>query len=142
MQESIYSQYETDTESEETGKWVEFRGGARIRVRSDNSTKARNWYAATAKKQRNLIASNGGILPPKLSDQNDIDLLTEALISGWDPVTILDRSGQEIPFTKENVRQLMTDLPSLRRDILYIARSDETFRSQAEEAAKESMKGN
>ncbi len=128
MSGSLYEAYQTDEQAEEQGAWVEVRAGVRLRIRSDNSLKARDWAMRRAKGQRQLLLANGHVLPPKLQDKNEIDMCTEVLITAWDGVT--DRDGNLLAFSRDAAKQLMTDLPALRREILYASRTEETFRKE------------
>lgn len=128
---TVFEAYATDENAERDGKWVELRAGLRVKVRYDDCLIAREWATKRAKKNRQLLIANGGVLPPKIQDQNHVDLLAEVLVVDWSGIT--DREGNPLPCTKDNVRMLMRELPSLRRDVLFIASTEETFRAEAAE---------
>ena len=132
---NIKDLYGTDSRLENEGAMVEFRGGIQIRVRSENSTIVREYANRLLKKQRQLYMANNGIVPPGISDKNDIALCTNVLITGWK--NVIGEDGKEVEFTPQNVERLMTDYPALRRDVMFAARTDETFRE-----VKEAMEGN
>lgn len=132
----LYEQYETDQTAENDGAWVEFRGGVKVKLRSENSEKAVDFAHKLAKKQRQLVVANGGLLPKKLQDANEVALCAQALIVDWQGVT--DRDGKALPCTQDNVRKVMQELPAFRRDVLFAARVDETFKAE-EMAAVEAM---
>jgi hypothetical protein len=142
---SLYEAYETDHKLEEEGAWVEIRDGVEFRIRSDQSSPVREFAAKLGKAQRQILQANGWVLPPKMSDRNDVLLCRTVLVTGWRMKqedgsykdVMLDRDGQELPFSPDNVEKLVSDLPALRRDILMIAKTDETYK-----AVRESMLGN
>lgn len=135
---SLKDLYGTDKTMENEGAWVELRGGIQVCVRSENSLKVREYANRVVKKQRQLYAANNGILPPALSDKNDIEMCVDVLITGWKNVPGDD--DKPLEFTPENVRRIMTDFPALRRDVLYAARTDETFRDLRD--GREAVAGN
>jgi allophanate hydrolase subunit 2 len=131
---SIWDQYGTDTQLEEDGTAVEFLPGVVITIRADSSQKVREHENGQMRRQRALIARNGGFLPPAVVDSNEIDLLAKAGVVAWQGVT--DRDGGELPCTEENIRSVMTALPHLRRDVRSAMRMSETFRRQAVEEVR------
>lgn len=131
-----YGDYALDATLEAEGAWVEFRGGMQLRVRSDSTRAVRQWANKNAKGQRQQIIAHGGILPVDMIDKNEIAMCAAVLVSDWRGVT--DRDGKPLPYSPENVRQVLTDLPSLRREVLFTARSEETFRPEADELGKTS----
>jgi hypothetical protein len=136
VSESIYDGYALDTQAENEGQWVDFRGKVQIQLRSDNSLQARKWSNRRIKQQRQQLIAHGGVLPPEVLDKNEIDLCAEVLVLSWR--NVLDRDGKPIPCTPDNARKLLTELPSLRRDVLFAARSEETFRPDVEALGKTS----
>lgn len=122
----LYEAYATDPKAEAEGVWIEFRAGAKLKVRSQSSLQAREWALRRAKGQRQLIMANGGALPPSLMDKNELDMCVEILVVDWQGVNNGD--GHAIPFTRENLRKVLTDLPVLRRDVMFVSQVDESFR--------------
>lgn len=133
--DNIFDAYATDVKAEEEGTEIELRNGAKIRIRSENSTKVRNFIARLVRKQRNIILREGGSLPAELQDKNEIDICAEVLVVGWS--NVVGPQG-EIAYTKQRCRELVTALPALRRDILMQARLEDTFKKQE----AEEMSGN
>lgn len=132
---SIFDAYGTDLQAEEAGVWIDLRQGVRVKVRSENSVKARAWAQARVLKQRSLYLGSGG-LPPEISDKNEVDLCAEVLVVDW--ANIFDQHKAPIPCTQANVRMLLTQLPALRRDIVTFSRIDATFKPETELAGKDS----
>lgn len=133
---SVFEAYALDEQAENDGRWVEFRGGIRIKLRSDNSDIVRKFSNRRVKAQRQQIVANGGLLPPEQMDKNEIALCVEAVVVDWEKVYGLD--GKLLPCTRENVQMLVTRLPALRREILFASRTEETFRPEVDELGKTS----
>lgn len=129
---SIFDHYGTDTTAENDGAWIEMRGGSQFCIRAEDSERVREWALRRAKSQRNHIIAHGGVLPPKLADKNDIDMCAEVIVVNWRAVQ--DAAGAEIPYSVDAARALFEQLPALRRDVLFVARTEETYRKQAVEA--------
>lgn len=129
---SLYEEYETDRSAEENGQWVDMKGGVKIKIRAEDSHFVRKWIAKQAKKRRVELMAAGGTLTPEQSDRYDIEACANVLISDWAGVT--NRAGELLPFSKANITQVLTDLPALRRDIIYASRVDETFKQDTKEA--------
>lgn len=132
---NVYQEYETDRSAEEDGAWVELRAGVKVKIRSETSSIVRDYATKLAKTQRNILKANGWVLPPKMSDRNDVLMCKNAIVTDWDGVS--DREGNPLPFSPDNVERVMTDLPGFRNDILFVAKTDETYKS-----VKEDMLGN
>jgi hypothetical protein len=132
---TAFDEYETSTEAEEDGAWVEFRAGVKVKIRSENSSEVREYLTKLTKTQRNILKANGWVLPPKLQDRNDVLACKNAIVTDWEGVT--DREGNPVPYSPDNVERILTALPRLREEILFIAKTDETYK-----AAKEDMLGN
>lgn len=125
---TLFGMYKTDAKAEADGKWVEIAPGAEFCIRSSNAIVVREYSDKLAKGQRSILMANKGVLPPALQDKNEIAVVANAILTGWRGPLIVDAAGNPMPFTKANAEWLMTELPGLRRDILFASRVDETFR--------------
>lgn len=128
--------YTTDTSAEQDGQWVEFRGGMEVKVRSDQSDKVRDYTNKLMKKQRQAYIANGGLLPPKMQDTNDLLLCVHAIVADWRNVVGDDK--KPLPCTSENLTNVLKKYPRFRQDIITASRTEETFRQDMVEA----MSGN
>lgn len=132
---NLFESYETDTVAEEEGAWVELRPGIHVRIRSSSSSTVREYATKLAKNQRNIMKANGWVLPPKMSDRNDVLLCKHAIVTDWNGVT--DREGNDVPYSPENVEKILIMLPRFREDIMFASQTDETYK-----ATREDMLGN
>lgn len=129
---TLYQQYQTDPEAEAEGRWVEFRPGIRVRIRSTTCDLVRTVEDRLAARLRPKLMANNWRLPPKDADAQDVELLAQAVVVAWDGVT--DAAGAALVCTPATVRTVMTALPAFRREVLMAARLDETFRVEVREA--------
>lgn len=123
---NLYNRFKTNQQAETEGTWLNFGDGLRVKVRSTDSTVVREYQAKLFKKNRQALSANGGILPPAVQDEMDVELLTNVVIVGWEKVT--DETGKELEFNRANVAKVLRDLREFRKEIQYLAGLGETFR--------------
>jgi hypothetical protein len=133
---SVYSAYAVDADAQNNGIWVSMRADTEFRIRADASDKVKSWSLRRAKSQRQLIIANEGILPAHITEKNEVDLCVEAVIVDWKNVSGPD--GTLIPYSAAAARKLMTDLPTLRRDILLVSGTEAAYRAEVDELGKTS----
>jgi hypothetical protein len=73
-----------------------------------------------------------GIMDDETSARILIEAYAESVVVGWKDVK--DRAGKNIPFNKENVIKLFTDLPDLFNDVKEQAANVAIFREEQEKA--------
>lgn len=130
---ALFDAYQTDKSMEEDGAWVELRGGIQVRIRSEQSSTAREYATKLTKQQRQILQANGWVLPTNLQDRNEVLMCKNALVVDWKGV--VDEDGEELKCTPANVERICTVLPRFRSDILQAARLDETYKSVKEDLA-------
>jgi hypothetical protein len=121
----LYERYATDEKLEAEGTWVDFGDGVRLKVISDQSEPMRQVRRRQQKKYRNYLVAMD--VPDHIERAMQVEQACTAVIA-WEGVT--DRTGAPLPFTRDHLRQVMTDLRELRRDVLFAAGSAETFRPE------------
>lgn len=124
---SLYAKYETDAAAVNDGTDVQFDENVTVRLRSIHSHEVRSCQRKLAQKSRKLYMRGGGTLSPADEDRQEVEVCAKAIIVGWSGVT--DRSGASLPFSVDAARQVLTDLPDFRRDIVLAASMSETFRA-------------
>jgi|LWDU01.1.fsa_nt_gi hypothetical protein len=135
---SIYSLFETDIDRESAGFAMTFQDGdveVTINIaRAGGSNKA---YAALMQKllrPHQLAASSGGV-NDDIAEEILIRVMSETLVTGWSG--IYDRDGEELPFSVETCKKVLTDLPQLRENIWEEANRVANFMmGDREESAK------
>ena len=129
---SPYNMFSTDKELE-TGKGVTIDYGAFKfvihRAGGANRTYQTALAAKSAPYRRQMSA---GTLSDDISTKIMAEVYADTIIKGWDGIT--DAKGKKIPFTRENVIKLLTDLPELFNAISDEANRLANFRKEELEA--------
>lgn len=101
-----------------------------FKLRSNDSDKARDWDFKRLKKQSPMY-QYGNTPPRSVLDNNDMDKLVEVTVAGW---------GLEDECSPENVRALLMQKPTVRRDIMLAAAKEKNYRAAiVESLAKNSV---
>lgn len=138
---SLYNAYETDRKAETEGVHLQIGTNSKgeistIRIRragGANQTFAKV-FEIKSKPHRRLMDIPGA-LDQRVQERIMREVYAESVVVGWE--NIEDRDGNELPFTKENVIQLFTDLPDLFRVVVKESQDMALFRKEArEEEAK------
>lgn len=130
----IYARYETDTDAEANGKWFteEFGPDIQLKIRRFNApavAKARN--AA----YRPLLKAYGSMdkIPDETHEEVGAKLLAEFVVTDWRGSGLVDRAGNEIPFSPEQALKLFTDLPDFAREVTLVSIAADNFRKETKE---------
>ena len=130
---SIYDVFETDTNDEIGGIWLDFPNGASFKVaRMGGSNKSFN---RKFRQRTKSFRGNVEAMPDEMLEQISVDAFVDGCLLDWEG--IVGRDGVEIPFSKENAKKLLKDLPELRDNLINEARNFENFRKESvDEVAK------
>jgi len=134
---SLYGMFKTNRDYETEGVWIEYGKDTRIKIaRAGGSNKT---YLAAVNKMnaeyKHQIANE--LLEEEVAEKLLLDVFVNTVILDWEGVS--DEDGNPLEFNKENVRQVMGDLPDLFRDIQRMAGTLAIFRAEAlEKEAKNS----
>lgn len=120
----LLAAYEQDLTAEREGAWVELQSGIKVKIRSEHSVEVREAARKLDKKYRALILSDG--MPADKQDERDTELCATTILVDWDRDCI-EAFG---PPTIDNFRKACLQLPAFRRDVVYKARLDETFKTE------------
>lgn len=128
---SLYAKFETDKSLETSGIELDYgpnTKGKTILIRIARAGGANDQYLkrmeAKAKPHRRQIQHE--TVDRVVISQIIKEVYAETVVLGWENVE--DREGNDMPFTKENVLKLFTDLPDLYADITEQAQSAALFR--------------
>lgn len=128
---SLYDHYGTDGNQERSGASVELYGTVFKLARAGGQNKA---YAKSLNVKTRSYR-RGNKLATRLSDEKSLEIMrevyAEAIVLGWDKV--VDRDGNEMPYSRENCIKLLTDLPDLFDDIRAAAEERATFQHEVME---------
>lgn len=128
---NLYATFAQSPELEGTDGITLRYGDATIRVLRAGGTNQKYYEA-----WRRHATSAGEIVRVNPTDKEAIlnlaKVYAESVIAGWNNVQ--DKEGKEIPFSKENVIKVLTDLPELFTDIREAANNAAMFRESIREA--------
>jgi len=133
---NLFARYKTSRSAENEGVWLNFGGGTRVKTRSTSSPKVREYQSRLFKKFRQALSAGGGVLPPEMQDEMDIDLVASVVIADWEGVP--NANGVIVPYARPTAMAILAELPEWRKEIQYLAGLAETYR----EAGFEEQLGN
>ena len=125
---NLYKQFKTDR-NKETGEGITLNyGDAKIiihRAGGANSEYRKKHNANLREFGREI---DNGTFTPEEDAQVMAELYADTVIKGWEGVA--DENGKPLPFNRENVVKLMTDLPELFNDIKSAATTVALFKQK------------
>lgn len=134
---SLYSQYETDKDKEVNGVWIESAPNddgtipkfriARMGNLNKRYSKVSEHKTKPYKRQIELE-----IWPEEKAEEVFKEVFAETVLLEWENVQ--DRNGKILAYNKENVIQVMTDLPELYGELRTKARAAAMFKIEELEA--------
>jgi len=133
---NLFTRYKTNKTAENEGVWLNFGDGSRVKARSMSSPKVREYQSKLFKKYRQALSAGGGVLPPEMQDEMDIDLVATAVIADWEGIP--NANGVIVPYARPTAMAILAELPEWRKEIQYLAGLAETYR----EAGFEEQLGN
>lgn len=129
---SIYKLFETDLDIEKQGVVLQYGKtveGKPITIRiaraGGSNTKFQKVLEARTKPLRRIIQND--LLEVKVADEMMMEVFADAVVLGWE--NIQDKDGVDMPYNRENVIKLFTDLPDLFVDVREQATKQVLFRS-------------
>ncbi len=107
---TIYQQYATDAKKELEG--FEFNIGESTFILARAGGRNRQYHVVRAKKMAAFRQDQIlGLVDQEKTNEALADVYAETIIKGWKNVR--DLKGKEIPYTVENCKKLLLDLPDL-----------------------------
>lgn len=129
---SLYTNYGTNKSLEVEGVWVDYGGGAKLKLGRAGPTNPtfkrlveKNFRAkaGTKNRVRNIAEEE--------AREKIIQTYAQAVVLDWEGVT--DENGNPLTFSKENVVKVFTDLPDFFNLVQEDAQNYATFQQEAEE---------
>jgi hypothetical protein len=119
----------TDKKSEIEGTWIDIGKGVRIKVarigNPENSKLAQKlWRPYRA-------AHRANSLPDEVADELMIEAIARTILVGWEGV---EADGKPLPYSYENAKALLSEVPDFRQLVWGFANEAATFRREQEEA--------
>ena len=126
---SLYKAFGTDKNLENgAGVILDYGELGRVKIhRAGGANKRFNTFlAAKTKPYRRQIEAD--LMPADKATQIMAEVYAETVIIGWENVK--DENGKDLPFTKENVVKLLTEIPDFFYEIKTAANDAATFRRE------------
>ena len=122
---NLYQRFKTNSDLEgKKGVVLDYGEGVKITIlRAGGSNRKYQQIL------REKLMASGRKLASMTDDESErgmIEVYADAVIVAWEGVK--DEEGNEVPFTRENVVKIMTDLPELFADVQRAAGAFELFR--------------
>lgn len=134
---SFLDRYSTNKDLEETGVWVDYSDGLKVKLRRLNSVKSREVRRRLEKPYTKGF--RGQEMPESLQEELLNKQLAEAIVVDWEGVPNPDDPKQQLPCTQENVLMMVARFPDFRDDIIAASMERATFQQeQLKEAEKNS----
>lgn len=133
---SIFDICETDSSAEEDGRWFKdiFGDGTNIDVKLRHITCSESMNVRRRLDRANRRLMVKGEYPTPVAIKLLIEQVAEAVLVDWRG--IIDREGNEIPYSKDAAIKLLTELRTFRDGIVAMAQSIDNFRVEDREEAE------
>lgn len=134
---SIYKQYKTDAARENQGARIEKgsnEDGTQIVFIIARTGKTNTSYKLASERafKPHKAAIKAGNLSNETAEVLLMDLFCGHLLKGWENVR--DEDGKELPFSVDNAKKLMTDLPDLYAELTEASNDVSLFLDSNREA--------
>lgn len=133
---SLYKSFSTNKDLERDGIVLDYGtndAGSPIQIRiaraGGNNQKFAKVLEAKLRPHKRAMANE--TMDNGVAQRLLIETYAESIVLGWEGVQ--DRDGQDMPFNKQNVIKLFTDLPDLFTDVQQQAQKAALFRDQVRE---------
>ena len=126
---SFLERYKTNKSFEEEGIWVDFGGGVKVRLTRASSNRSREVRRRLERQHARKMRNQD--IPPEIMEKLLIEQLAQAIVLDWDGVT--DLSGNSVPCDEQHRRQVFTDFPDFREDVMSASLTKETFLDEVRE---------
>lgn len=132
----LYESFSTNKNYEKSGVWLQYGENTKkqpikfliARVGGANTAFSKALEAAQKPYRRQIQTDT---MDERVAEGIILDVFARTVILNWEGVQ--DRDGVDMPYTKENVIKLMTDLPDLFADIRVQAQNVTLFRDATNE---------
>lgn len=125
----LYDDYQTDESLEQEGV-VRTYGDFWVRLARAGGSNKKYGKVLKQKTEKVRRAIELNKLPSEEADRIMVEVYAEAVVLGWGGEGLVDRNGVAIPFTTENVKRVLTDLPELFAQIQKDAGAAESFKQE------------
>jgi len=128
MNKSIFSSFKNDTTREQGGVTMDLGDLGQIQVARAGGANVSYEKALLAASKPHRRAFQAGVIDEKVAKKIMVDVYADTIILGWSGLK--DENGADFPFSKDNARKLLTDLPDLFAQIRAVAEDQTLFRQE------------
>lgn len=129
---SIFEQYETDQEAEETGKWFNnLRPGISMKLRRATSRFAMDTRRKVIARYRKL--AKNGEFSQAIQEQILVHTMAEGIIVDWKGEAMRFPDGTPLPYNKKNAVLLLSKSRALREELTAVSTDMDNFRIEQRE---------
>lgn len=124
-----YDHFKTDENIENSeGITLDYGKAGKFKIHRAGGANQRFRNYAQAKFKPYTRQIQQGTLDDDVANELNADIFAKTVVIGWEGVT--GKDGQDLPFTVDNCKQLLIDLPDLFVDIQKAAQDASLFRKQ------------
>ncbi len=126
---NLYEAFETDPAKESDGTLINMEGLGKIWVARAGGTNAR--FAEALEKATKPYRFGGVNLDPATERGILVGVYADTIVTKWEGIK--GRDGRELEFSRENVIQVLTDLPDLFAFVRQVAGNGDSYRKAVAE---------
>jgi hypothetical protein len=128
---TLYQAFGTEKQYETEGVTLDF-GVAKFRIRRAGGSNRRFLAALSSKLRPHRRALEAGTMSDETAEDMHKEVYFETVVVDWENVT--DREGNQLPYTLENFKKVMRDLPDLWNTLRVEADNMKNFQIAEAEA--------
>lgn len=122
----------TDKSKEQEGVWIEMGEGGAIKVaRMGNPSYSKKFQKLTKPYKQAIRRET---LSDEIAERILVDSMAEHILLDWKGIE--DENGNEIPYSLETAKKLLSDLKDFRNYISEMATSIENFKEEEDEGTE------
>jgi hypothetical protein len=122
----LFARFATDQDKEESGVWVDFGEGIKVKVRRLKSRASQDARKELDKPFANEIRR--GKLSTDVAEDLLIKQIAWGVIADWQGVD--DENGTPLPYSREAAYQILKKLPDFRDEVFAVSVDSEGFKAQ------------
>lgn len=126
MSKGIYDKFKTNKAAEQEGITLDYGDGQTIKIARAGGSNVRFEKEVQKRMRKFGLQAKHDLLEPEQMRTIFREVLAETVVLGWTGFT--DEEGKTLPFSKENVVKVFTDLPDLFDDVLEQSRKASLFK--------------
>ncbi len=135
---NFLERYKTDRDLEDTGVFVDYGDGLKIKMRRLNSAKSKEVRRKLEKPYAKQF--RGQEMPDSIQEMLLNHQIAKAIVVDWEGVPDPENPDKQLACTEENVLMMVEQFPDFRDDILAASMERATFQREELKAAEGNSK--